>query len=373
MHPHVARAAKAIQDAGWRVSSIYRPDAASGAHREGRALDVCPVIYHDGGFGPRTATAVLEVIKSAVPEANWASIAENDHVHVELAPQDRVGVLTNQGVIHMRHSLPEYPIGNPVERGAAIQPVSIVPTLAQKLITPPALSYVQMKSAATRSLMLGHTKKMAELADAAPHVAETAAQEATIQMLAQPTNVLYERLHGISSRIAGPVPAGACLRPAEVRMLAAFVTGNQLFQPIAFPFTIVGQTLVLEIDQTLSTVAGLALGTTFSWLGDIIEIVAPNLSSEPVIFTVARTVDGVTTTYTYRMAQGSNLARLNTINSAIIAGAPRVRKAEVTVAAAPAGTQRIVISGLNINIFSANLRHFVPGDAEVDGLLQLVG
>lgn len=101
-HPAVLRAARAVMAAGWRVTSIVRPDTAllrGPSHAAGIALDIAPLIGGVGGFGPKTATQVLTLLKRTVPDANWWVVGENDHFHVQLTNgPSRVGILLPGGV-----------------------------------------------------------------------------------------------------------------------------------------------------------------------------------------------------------------------------------------------------------------------------------
>lgn len=89
IRPPVLITARAVQDAGWRVSSIIRPQ---GTHALGISLDVCPMTYHVGGFGPKTAQLLWRVAKEAQPNMYWMALAEPDHIHLQLFSQDILGV-----------------------------------------------------------------------------------------------------------------------------------------------------------------------------------------------------------------------------------------------------------------------------------------
>lgn len=93
--PEVLSAAQAIMRAGWRVTSIVRPDSPTFPgpnHAKGIALDVAPLVGGTGGFGPRTGLMVLAVLKENDPLSRWWVVGESDHFHIQLAHDDRVGV-----------------------------------------------------------------------------------------------------------------------------------------------------------------------------------------------------------------------------------------------------------------------------------------
>lgn len=85
VHPEVLRAARALQNAGWRLPSIYRPAFDSGGHRLGLAIDVANMVFHDG-YTLNDAQKILRIAIAATGRT-WASIAEDDHVHLELQPE----------------------------------------------------------------------------------------------------------------------------------------------------------------------------------------------------------------------------------------------------------------------------------------------
>jgi hypothetical protein len=95
--PQVLAAAQALQRAGWRVTSIYRPTGVS--HPYGIALDTAPMVFVQGGFGYNTAAAVFKVVKAAVPGTCWLANAELDHIHVQMFPFDALGRNTNTGTV----------------------------------------------------------------------------------------------------------------------------------------------------------------------------------------------------------------------------------------------------------------------------------
>jgi len=97
VHPDVLTAAKFISQHGWRVTSIYRPHGVT--HPKGIALDMAPMTYVMGGFGPLTARLIHQYLKAAVPSAYWLVVAEADHIHANLAKRDAVGINTIHGTV----------------------------------------------------------------------------------------------------------------------------------------------------------------------------------------------------------------------------------------------------------------------------------
>jgi hypothetical protein len=93
-HPQVVTLARAIQHAGWRVTSVYRP---TGNHARGVALDAAPMIMTQGGFGLKTAHLLWQFAKQTVPQSNWLAVAEADHIHVQLFDYDALGINTPNG------------------------------------------------------------------------------------------------------------------------------------------------------------------------------------------------------------------------------------------------------------------------------------
>lgn len=96
VHPDVIAAAKAVQQAGWRVTSIFRP---TGTHKKGISFDTAPMVFTMGGFGLKTAQLVWEVVKTAVPHRTWMSNAEMDHIHVMLWSEDTLAMNTKGGTV----------------------------------------------------------------------------------------------------------------------------------------------------------------------------------------------------------------------------------------------------------------------------------
>lgn len=95
VHPAVLDAARIIQDNGWRVTSIFRPSGIT--HPRGIALDCAPLVYVEGGFGPITARIVHDLVKSHLQQQNWLSVAELDHIHLQLYDFDAIGINTSKG------------------------------------------------------------------------------------------------------------------------------------------------------------------------------------------------------------------------------------------------------------------------------------
>jgi hypothetical protein len=94
-NPAVLELARAVQKAGWRVTSIYRPTGVT--HPKGIALDVAPLVYVRGGFGLHTARLLLEFAREHVPTQHWLAVAELDHIHLQLNSQDAIGINTTHG------------------------------------------------------------------------------------------------------------------------------------------------------------------------------------------------------------------------------------------------------------------------------------
>jgi len=96
VHPAVLHAANAVAQAGWRITSIYRP---TGTHAKGISFDCAPMIFTMGGFGLMTAKRVWHVVKHAVPSHNWLANAELDHIHVQLFDTDQLGMNEKSGTV----------------------------------------------------------------------------------------------------------------------------------------------------------------------------------------------------------------------------------------------------------------------------------
>lgn len=99
VHPALEAAAHVIMGAGWRVTSIYRPDGSS--HRTGRALDAAPLVYQAGGLTEVSAKSIYDLLRRRLPRYRFTVVAETDHVHVELARRYPAGfgILTRRGVL----------------------------------------------------------------------------------------------------------------------------------------------------------------------------------------------------------------------------------------------------------------------------------
>lgn len=91
IHPAVVHLARVIQAGNaWRVTSIYRPE--KGNHGKGIALDTAPMEYQRNNFGPATALRLWEVAHTLYPQLAWLSLAEPDHIHIQLYPKNVLGL-----------------------------------------------------------------------------------------------------------------------------------------------------------------------------------------------------------------------------------------------------------------------------------------
>jgi len=97
--PAVLAAAKSVMAAGWRVTSIYRPD--DGHHAQGIAFDMAPMLYASRSFGPRTAKHILLELLRTGHIGPWLVVSEIDHCHVQLYGANTYGWQPRRGELYI--------------------------------------------------------------------------------------------------------------------------------------------------------------------------------------------------------------------------------------------------------------------------------
>lgn len=416
-HPRVLDIARILMSHGWRVTSIYRPGAPS--HSKGLALDATPLIYHAGGFGFKTAALVYDLLCS-YGFSDVTVVAEDDHLHIELATRftPGPGVLTAKGLcMHNTYDryLPEHPIGD-VEDGDMYESgtvevfnpetgdVDVYETGAPKRRKARRQQRrKKMKKAfgaiATggASLAISALKNRGRSAVVRPHasvslapqaralgalpqrLSSSAAQKAdpelqnainarkALRQAAGP-DVLFERFVGIGDRVSGELPPNSRLRAADVYAASTLIMANPVFAPTIFqPTSAVGSTFTFILNTMLQTV--LAAAQIYDWAGDILRLTASQLNSQP-LFSVTRTLGGVATTWVYTIPAMTNASELTMFNGRMVAAVPRFAAQAVTVGPVADPTNQIVVVGLPVASYAANLRLLVPGDSQVEGLLS---
>lgn len=85
--------------AGWRVTSIFRPDG--GHHAQGIALDATPLVYTAFTFGPRTAKHMLRELLRNGHSGPWLVVSEKDHLHIQLHNTNAYGWQPQLGELYL--------------------------------------------------------------------------------------------------------------------------------------------------------------------------------------------------------------------------------------------------------------------------------
>lgn len=406
LHPAAAAAARAVSSAGWKVTSIFRADAAH-LHSKGAAVDVAPLRAQEGGFGHKTAAAVERLLRSRCPQYHYDVISELDHVHIDVSklPYNRTGINTPAGVsFTMAYPdqnydpelpvdaktwlfeggepfLPDEGIGEPNDFGDEYgepQEITVTPDNRCALTGEPVLVEPEFETGGPRRgnrKVIGRRRrrKASRRGDQKPGMIVPALARSRARAAAFAAAV-YEAYENISGRTSGPVPYPQRMRKAEAISLSTSIFQNPAFNPQLFPFTIVdATTLRLDIDLSLNPILG--PGILFDWIGDYIRIVIGMLNASPASFNVVRVINGVTQAYILRLKEGKNGATLIQFNSGMFAATPRVTNARLTTAAVASGLNRITISGLPTGAgqYSATLQHFVPGDNEIENIIAVLG
>lgn len=399
-HPLVLRSADALRGlAGWRVTSVYRPDAdTSPTHYAGRAIDVAPLRYQRGGLGLPQCRIIADFLTRTVPEAAFDVIAEDDHIHLTFrgesarAGSNAIGLYTPNGVImsiqtalanpnpHMIQPASKFALG-PIEYGDAYgdpdemgdseygdpEIYQVNPDNTETGTGDPVL--VEAELEAGDAEMGGPRKRRRLVRGRKKHKAGRAPRK--LKAGSSKSAAYYEGYVGIQQRISGPVPPGTRMRRAECAALSAAILLNRAFTPVVFPFTVVGANLEIDIDSTLNSVLGAAV--PFDWTGDITNIYVALLSATPAVFTVSRTIGSSVTSYNLQLEALKNGATLYQINSNVFAAMPRITNGRLVTAAVPSGNFRVVLSGLPVANFSASMQHFIPGDSSAESVLKSLG
>lgn len=410
LHPAAEAAARAVSSAGWKVTSIFRADAAH-LHSKGAAVDVAPLRAQEGGFGHKTAAAVERLLAARCPRYHYDVISELDHVHIDVSKlsYNRTGINTPAGVIFTmaypdNNYDPELPVDNVTwlfEGGEPFLPdegigepndgdewgepqeITVTPDNRCALTGEPVLLESEFETGGPRrgnrkvvgrrrrkkaARRAGRTAGGEKSGMVTPSLAKNRARAAAF------ASAVYEAYENISGRTSGPVPFPQRMRQAEAISLSTSIFQNPAFNPQLFPFTIIdGTTLRLDIDSSLNPILG--PGILFDWIGDYIRIVIGMLNASPASFNVIRVINGVTQAYILRLKEAKNGATLIQINSGMFAATARITNARLVTAAVASGLNRITISGLPTGAgqYSATLQHFVPGDNEIENIIAVLG
>lgn len=406
VHPAVAALATAAMRAGWRVSSIIRPNHGPGgseSHSKGIALDVCPLNMTIGGYGPRTALAMWCLAKEVAPHFTWFSLAENDHVHIQLADRDFLGIqidghphryftpdlkeITNMNTSEIRRALlnglpagelPAGPIGSPITEAGDIVLFSETGDFEEgdDEIGAPKRRRAQKAVAKARA-----SGRVDHKSFSAVHRASGAAQAQQVVRAAQegalnrPEWVLYEQVeHAVMLQSAlGP---GAKLRAREITPLLNKLVDFPSVQPrvLSMAWDALTSTWNIDVDVALNTVLGIATGTPVPYLGGIITFPVSQLNqADNLQVTVSRALGpDITLTNTLKLQSKGGTPALCFINGQIISGAPRLHSPVMSAVASTAtNPYKLSVSGLTSS-YNPQLRLFTPGDTETEKFFSLL-
>jgi hypothetical protein len=371
VHPAALQGAYALQAAGYRVPSLYRPGPASGGHARGVAIDVADMVYHHGGYDVSGARAVHGVLARAVPGSKWAVIAEDDHYHAELSSRgDFIGRKNAQS----SHQLQVQPMssrytnldygaehGDPVDTGAALVRGDAVHRIA---------ATIQHENRDQNIISKANNE--------APALIEKAQKVAMIREMTSPPVKWVDVKNG--RVIASSLGAGALMRPSDVRALIVDIAnGMPVFEPQIFPFAPAGPD-TFEFFPSFALEVGvggpLPAGELFKWVASHIRITSsvlnanPGIQAQMVIQFAPTTIPGSQQTFLFELGDGTIPVILSPVHGALAGGLPRLQTRQLAVQAgvpiAGVDFPRVAILGLPTADYQIAYRFMVPGDMPTD-------
>lgn len=407
LHPAVLAVSRAVGRSGWRVSSGIRPSQGpmgSISHSRGLAIDLAPQDWTVGGFGPKTALLFLRLAKDVAPNYCWFALAENDHIHLQLADRDFVGIQiaghphryydTNLKEVSMSNSevrahlfnnvtadLPREPIGDlqfPAESGDII----LLPETGNYAYEDGDYEQGAHKTRAKRTVAKGRAKGAISKAAytavhraAGPSTASQVVRAAQEGALNRVDWVQYEHVQN-AVMLQSALGPDARLRPREVMPLLLKLVDFPAVQPrvLSLVWDAGTSTWGIDVDVALNTQLGIPVNQTVPYLGGVLAFPVSQLNqADNLQVTVSRALGVDTTlTTTLKLESKAGTPTLCFINGQIVSGQPRLHSPVMTaVASTSTNPYKLTISGLT-NAYNPQLRLFVPGDTETERMFALL-
>lgn len=404
-HPDVLKLAKAIQDAGWRVTSIWRPE---GTHSTGLSLDASPMRTNIGGFGLRTARHFLGFAHRALPGSHWLVLSEHNHLHIQRTNRDVLGTqaqgetavlydpntfqrLEKLTMNDLYKNLPSDPIGDvSFEQGDA--DISFSDSVALEMgdadlagevgdyedggprtfrgkIVPSALI---AKIAKAGRINPQQRSLLAKLQRSNPRAARLIPAMAKARQAATMDWAQFEYAEGCKI-VASSLGRGKLIKDYQLTALKNAVMAFPAVEPAVLPFTVVGSTATLALDAALVSALGIpAASAAFPFAGIKLMITASELNkTKGAQITIEREFGGLFTLKTTVALSHTQYPNISFVNGRIIAGEPRFAAPLITPVAVASGNWDIVITGLPTG-YLPTARLLMPGDVEAERFLRLV-
>lgn len=396
-HPDVTAGARSLIRHGFRITSIFRQGSRASGHGSGRAMDIAKRHYTTN-YSREDARVVRDLL-TAQTGRPWLAVAEQDHIHAEIADAPYLGeknrrtnneLIIEQGDPFMTYG-PSYAIARAARRlniarmgefGDPIAASSIGAPMTD--LTTPEMNQVVL---ALRTPDTETSKATLAVAQgAAPELLDKARQIAMLRSaLARDIKYIdYENAKEITSSIGN----AASMRQSDVTALASIIAaGIPAFEPQVFDFTQVGaKTWEFYPAYALSVSSGgpLLPGELFNLIGSILELTVPVLTANVGLQVglnvefgpVAMAKNSMTALF--RLGAGNDMVKATIVHGVQAGGVTRLQQRLLTVTAGaptPGVTfPRITLTNLpGAAGYLPTFRFFQPGDRSVDrfsGLLD---
>lgn len=427
VHPSIDAAAQVMTAAGWRVTSIIRPN--SEVHASGRAADFAPWKYTPTNVGPRTAVRVATLLQSQLPHHTpLIVVAEPDHIHCEVSPDGhwRVGTLANTPgrpmEIKKMRTLPDGSIileqsditRNPEQLGnRALGDPSVFdelgdvtpeygdahasPYKAFEMLDPEIADLVGEDGDAEVGGLFRRKKKkkvtkaslrralrsanpaaraaalnvVSQLALHAPRTTNDLLQEAAANANAPGEGFpfIYPDTKGLVYS-GGTISAERRMRPSDSMAILTSALSGPKFAFRNFAFTVNGANFELDVDSALAAV--LPAATVFPFVGIALYATPTALNAQldgPLSITVEQGAGNSMTCNFVSPEKVKGFAAWIT-SAQILSDVATPFIVPVTVAAVATGNHTIVVSGLNVTNYNLTARFLMPGDHSVAHIIR---
>lgn len=299
----------------------------------------------------------------------------------------------------MNQSLPEYPIGDvdtgDVETGnfnfanmfhLVEHPIpgrSIIhftaPTPRRTAIAPLTATHLAARVAAAAHqgvpLAPHHTFALHQLKMSAPAVYKHVMDTASIKAAARSNDVKYEVMEG-GRILSASIGRDAELGHSEIEAFKSLTYQIPPFQPAVLPFAYspTSGAWTLDLGVAANVDAGLANGTTMSYLGLIIVFAAAwiqEVEGLPITINRGMGAGGTTMSDLIELNAGTGRAQYVGLNGALVSGHPRLLTGVVVAVNGVAGDPFTQVSLVGVpSNYIPSARFFQPGDATFSALLQ---
>jgi hypothetical protein len=377
------------------VTSIERPDANSGSHATGSAIDVAFWHYSPGGYDYPEAEALLADLLAVAPHINWLVVAEDDHLHAEANPfSPTAGTGRKNRYSGFNLEIPMFRSNKSMrgrlyrdrmlERGDALAEDAAPAAPADN--EPSGLSQGTVPPSDTKALAIamnhadqpGVAAAVHRATAGDPMLAGQAKQLAGVMRAIAPDCLFVVMKNG--AEINSSVGNGKKLTPAQCTAVATMVQGFTAPMPVR-PYNFLiepGDVLAFYPTAQVSQANGgpLDIGTPFKWMASFIIIRSTPLVAQPGVIAQVRiqyappgpnTFDQV---YDAEIGAGAAPTTLSMVHGVIPnTGQARLEPRDLTASAlppAPPVFPRIAITGLPTTVYSAQYRFVIPGDYPAD-------